>query len=328
MVPDKFAVAAKNESTYLNVLTELVRLAEADEFDDNRTDTQTVSIIGPQLRFDLRGGLIPLLSTKRVPFKTVLREVLWYFQGTGNIQYLRDHKIKIWDEWANDNGDLGPVYGVQWRNFNLEGIDQVASVIDQLRNDPTSRRMIVTAWNPAVLPDPKIPPKDNVTDGDFGKQALPPCHYGFQLVTKKLSTNERLSMTNGEVGITTDPTQIDNYLDEMGVPKRMLSLILNQRSCDFFLGGAFNIVSYSIILRMFAHVANMAPGELIWNIGDCHLYSNHVDAAKRQLKNSILESAPIMTIVDTTKDIDQLTEDDFILEGYVCADTIKAPVAI
>ncbi|PPD55303.1 MAG: thymidylate synthase [Methylotenera sp.] len=269
----------------------------------NRTGTKTKSIFGPQLRFDLSDGTIPLLTTKRMHVRSILHEILWYLQGDGNIKYLHDHNVTIWDEWATPSGDLGPVYGVQWRKWNTGQmkwirsdtqepitIDQIAVLVDQLKNNPDSRRMLVTAWNVADLADESISPIENAENG---KMALPPCHYTFQCY----------------------------------VADGRLSMILNQRSCDVGLGLPFNIVQYSILLRMLAEVTDLKPGEFIWNGGDVHIYENHLRRLAEQVHREPFPS-PILTFKRKVTDIDDFDFDDFMISGYESHPNIKLDVAV
>ena len=196
----------------------------------DRTGTGTISIFGHQMRFNLADGF-PLVTTKKVHLKSIIYELLWLIAGDTNIKYLHDHNVTIWDEWANSDGDLGPVYGAQWRNWNNEGIDQIQQVIDSIKNNPNSRRHIVTAWNPSVLPDEHE--KDFAKNVAEGKAALPPCHAFFQFY-----------VINGR-----------------------LSCQMYQRSADVFLGVPFNIASYSLLTTMMAQVCNLEAGDFIHTFG-------------------------------------------------------------
>jgi len=292
-----------HDTIYLDVVG---RVLEKGVWKQNRTGVKTKSIFGVQMRFDLRNETIPLLTTKRMHTHSIIHELLWNLMGTGNIKYLQDNKVTIWDEWADENGNLGPVYGVQWRHWkthakshntrpsddepyftvhSLKGpryiysddIDQITTLVDTLKNNPDDRRMIVSAWNIADLPDMK----------------LPPCHYTFQCY-----------VANGE-----------------------LSMILNQRSCDLFLGVPFNIVQYSLLLRMLAHVTGLRPGEFIWNGGDVHIYENHMDQCYEQVTRSPYKS-PIFYFEHKVDNIDDFKFSDFIIEGYEHHPAIKADVAV
>src|SRR5690606_34606939 len=211
----------------------------------DRTGTGTKSVFGYQMRFDLSEGF-PMVTTKKLHLKSIIYELLWFLKGDTNIAYLQENGVRIWNEWADENGDLGPVYGHQWRNWNSEQIDQITEVIDTLKNNPHSRRMIVSAWNPSVLPDNSASVSENVANG---KPALPPCHAFFQF-----------------------------YLAE-----GKLSCQLYQRSADIFLGVPFNIASYALLTHLVAHQCDLDVGDFIWTGGDCHLYSNHFEQVELQL---------------------------------------------
>ena len=255
----------------------------------DRTGTGTISCFGYQMRFNLSEGF-PLLTTKKLHLKSIIHELLWFIKGETNIQYLKDHKVRIWDEWADENGDLGPVYGHQWRNWNSEGIDQIEFLIDQIKSNPNSRRMIVSAWNPSVLPDTSKTFTENVKNG---KAALPPCHAFFQF-----------------------------YVSE-----GKLSCQLYQRSADTFLGVPFNIASYALFTMMIAQVTDLQPGDFVHTFGDVHLYNNHIDQAKEQLSRDT-RPLPQMKINPKIKDITAFTFEDFELINYDPHPHIKAAVSI
>ena len=255
----------------------------------DRTGTGTISCFGYQMRFNLSEGF-PLLTTKKLHLKSIIHELLWFIKGETNIQYLKDHKVRIWDEWADENGDLGPVYGHQWRNWNSEGIDQIEVLIDQIKSNPNSRRMIVSAWNPSVLPDTSKSFTENVKNG---KAALPPCHAFFQF-----------------------------YVSE-----GKLSCQLYQRSADTFLGVPFNIASYALFTMMIAQVSDLQPGDFVHTFGDVHLYNNHIDQAKEQLSRDT-RPLPQMKINPKIKDITAFTFEDFELINYDPHPHIKAAVSI
>ncbi len=208
----------------------------------DRTGTGTRSIFGHQMRFDLAEGF-PLVTTKKIHLKSVIHELLWFLAGDTNIGYLKQHGVSIWDDWADENGDLGPVYGAQWRSWpdgRGGAIDQIRQVVDEIRAHPDSRRLIVTAWNPA----------------DVDKQALPPCHCLFQFYVAPPQRPE---------------------------DRGRLSCQLYQRSADVFLGVPFNIASYALLTTMMAQVSDLDPGEFIHTLGDAHLYRNHLEQARLQL---------------------------------------------
>lgn len=303
----------------------------------NRTGVDTVSVFGYQMRFDLRDGTIPMLTSKKMHTRSIIHEILWYLQGADNIKYLSDNKVTIWDEWADENGYLGPVYGKQWRQwptYDIEEwdnpsdeplfyvkerhVDQIADLINRLKNNPNDRRMIVSAWNVAALPD----------------MALPPCHYTFQCYARPMSTKERVlwaSKSHYVYDLFSVPEdKISEILDGADVPKYELSLMLNQRSCDIGLGVPFNIVQYSILLRMIAEVVNMAPGEFVWNGGDAHIYVNHFDGLHEQLGNAQagLYESPTFRFAREITNIDDFKYDDFVIDGYQSWPAIKMEVAV
>ena len=253
------------------------------------TGTGTLSVFGHQMRFDLSEGF-PLVTTKKVHLKSIIYELLWFLKGDTNIKYLTDNKVSIWNEWANSNGDLGPIYGHQWRNWNSEGIDQIKSVIETLKTNPDSRRMLVSAWNPSVLPDTGRSFEENVANN---KAALPPCHAFFQFY----------------------------------VADGKLSCQLYQRSADVFLGVPFNIASYALLTMMVAQVCDLAVGDFVHTLGDVHIYNNHIDQVKLQLSREH-RPLPTMNINPSIKDIDAFNYEDFELQGYDPHEPIKAPVAV
>ena len=255
----------------------------------DRTGTGTISTFGYQMRFDLSEGF-PLLTTKKLHLKSIIHELLWFIKGETNIKYLQDNNVKIWDSWADEKGDLGPVYGHQWRNWNSDGIDQIAHLIDQITNNPNSRRMIVSAWNPSVLPDTAKSFSENVSNGNA---ALPPCHAFFQFY-----------VSNGK-----------------------LSCQLYQRSADTFLGVPFNIASYALFTMMIAQVTDLEPGDFVHTFGDVHLYNNHIDQAKEQLSRDI-RSLPTIIINPNIKNINDFKYDDFELVDYHPHPHIKASVSV
>lgn len=256
----------------------------------DRTGTGTISVFGYQMRFNLNDGF-PLLTTKKVHLRSIIHELLWLINGDTNIKYLHDNKVTIWDEWADENGDLGPIYGAQWRNWNNEGIDQISDVIYSIKNNPNSRRHIVTAWNPSVLPDEKS--KDFSANVANGKAALPPCHAFFQFY----------------------------------VADNKLSCQLYQRSADVFLGVPFNIASYSLLTMMIAQVCNLELGDFVHTFGDVHVYNNHIEQVKLQLSREPRQ-LPTMKINPEIDNIFNFKYDDFKLDNYNPHDAIKADVSI
>ena len=256
----------------------------------DRTGTGTKSVFGYQMRFNLEEGF-PLLTTKKVHLRSIIHELLWLINGDTNIKYLHDNKVSIWDEWADENGDLGPIYGAQWRNWNNEGIDQIADLIESIKNNPNSRRHIVTAWNPSVLPDEKS--KDFAQNVAEGKAALPPCHAFFQFY----------------------------------VADNKLSCQLYQRSADVFLGVPFNIASYSLLTMMIAQVCGLGLGDFVHTFGDVHIYNNHIEQVKLQLSREP-RHLPTMKLNPEVKSIFDFKYEDFKLEDYNPYDAIKAEVSI
>ena len=258
----------------------------------DRTGTGTKSVFGYQMRFDLSAGF-PLVTTKKVHLKSIIFELLWFLKGGTNTRYLTDHGVSIWNEWATKDGGLGPVYGVQWRSWtvsNGESIDQISALLEQIRTKPNSRRLIVSAWNVADLPDESISPQDNVMQG---KMALAPCHAFFQFY----------------------------------VADGKLSCQLYQRSADIFLGVPFNIASYALLTMMVAQVCDLEPGDFVHTFGDAHLYANHMEQAETQLARKPY-SLPQMKLNQDVKDIFDFTYEDFKLTGYECHPGIRAPIAI
>jgi len=246
---------------------------------DDRTGTGTLSVFGWQSRYDLAQGF-PLVTTKKLHLRSIIHELLWFIRGETNVQYLRDNKVTIWDEWADANGDLGPVYGAQWRSWPARdgsAIDQLSDVIARIRKNPDSRRLIVTAWNPA----------------DVDRMALPPCHCLFQFY----------------------------------VAGGRLSCQLYQRSADIFLGVPFNIASYALLTMMVAQVTGLKPGDFVHTLGDAHLYSNHLEQTREQLKR-VPKPLPVMKLNPAVRRLEDFRYEDFELVGYVPDAAIRAPVAV
>jgi len=261
---------------YLDLLQRI--LDEGVEKGD-RTGTGTLSVFGHQMRFDLRAGF-PLVTTKKVHTRSVFAELLWFLRGDTNVKWLQDRGVTIWDEWADENGELGPVYGYQWRSWPAADgrhIDQIRQVIAQIRGNPDSRRMIVSAWNV----------------GDLDKMALMPCHAFFQFY----------------------------------VAGGRLSCQLYQRSADFFLGVPFNIASYSLLTLMVAQVTGLKPGEFIHTFGDTHLYLNHLEQAREQLRRDP-RKPPVMRLNPAVDDLFGFKYEDFTLQEYDPHPAIKAPIAV
>ncbi len=255
----------------------------------DRTGTGTKSVFGYQMRFDLSDGF-PMVTTKKLHLKSIVYELLWFLKGDTNINYLTENGVRIWNEWADKNGDLGPVYGHQWRNWNSDGIDQIKDVIQSLKTNPDSRRMIVSAWNPSVLPDTSVSFSENVANG---KAALPPCHAFFQFY----------------------------------VADGKLSCQLYQRSADIFLGVPFNIASYALLTLMMAQVCGYEAGEFVHTFGDAHIYSNHYEQFELQLSRDP-RPLPKMILNPEVKSIFDFTYEDFTLLDYDPHPRIKGVVAV
>ena len=255
----------------------------------DRTGTGTKSVFGYQMRFDLNDGF-PLVTTKKLHLKSIIHELLWFINGETNIKYLSDNGVKIWDAWADDSGNLGPVYGSQWRNWNNEKIDQISQLIDLIKNNPESRRMLVSAWNPSVLPDTKKSFSENVMNG---KAALPPCHAFFQFY----------------------------------VSNNKLSCQLYQRSADIFLGVPFNIASYALFTHMIAHVCNLDVGDFVHTFGDAHIYSNHTEQIELQLSRKP-RKLPTLNIKRKVGSIFDFKFEDFEIINYNPHPHIKGKVSV
>lgn len=313
------------DESYLDLLEYILENGEVKE---DRTGTGTKSVFGYQMRFDLSVGF-PLLTTKKVPIKSIIHELLWFLRGDTNLKYLADNNVHIWDEWpykayliknniplpktdseewktgikefvekiktnesfAKEYGDLGPIYGYQWRHWKNEKgeeIDQIKNVIEQIKKNPDSRRIIVSAWNVADI-------------DEMAKSGLPPCHTLFQFYVSPQKENQ----------------------------KRKLSCQMYQRSCDTFLGLPFNIASYALLTMIIAQICELEVGEFIWTGGDTHLYLNHTEQAKLQIsrKNDIRE-IPKIKINKEKKNIEDFTIEDFELINYNPHESIKAPIAV
>ncbi len=289
-------ITSNNEQAYLDLLQHV--LVNGTEKGD-RTGTGTLSHFGAQLRFNLADGF-PLLTTKKVHFKSIVYELLWFLSGSTKVDYLQANGVRIWNEWATAEqtarfnrpaGDLGPVYGHQWRNYgaskntdesnndayNNDGIDQIKAVVEQIKTNPNSRRLIVSGWNPS----------------EADQVALPPCHTMFQFF----------------------------------VANNKLSCQLYQRSADLFLGVPFNIASYALLTHMVAQVCDLEVGEFIWTGGDCHIYQNHREQAELQLSRSLM-ALPTLTLNPNVKDIFAFNYEDISVEGYESHPAIKAKVAV
>jgi thymidylate synthase len=245
----------------------------------DRTGTGTLSVFGYQMRFDLQDGF-PLVTTKQLHLRSIIHELLWFLRGDTNIRYLHDHQVTIWDEWADERGDLGPVYGKQWRSWGTADgrqIDQLARVAAEIKKNPNSRRLLVSAWNV----------------GELDEMALLPCHALFQFY----------------------------------VAEQRLSCQLYQRSADALLGVPFNIASYALLVHMVAQQCDLAPGELIWTGGDCHLYLNHLEQADLQLSRKP-HPLPKLELRRRPPSLFEYTFEDFEIKDYRHHAAIKAPIAV
>ncbi|MBT8049422.1 MAG: thymidylate synthase [Xanthomonadales bacterium] len=275
--------------TYLDLLQHIL---DNGSRKSDRTGTGTISCFGYQMRFDLSQGF-PAVTTKKLHFKSIIHELLWFLKGDTNIRYLKENGVRIWDQWATEEGDLGPVYGAQWRNWlaaDGRRIDQIAQLLRDLQSKPDSRRHIVSAWNPALLPDESRSPRENAA---MGLQALPPCHTMFQF-----------NVADGK-----------------------LSCQLYQRSADVFLGVPFNIASYSLLTMMIAQVAGFEPGDFVHTFGDVHIYLNHLEQVETQLSREPFP-LPQMKINPEQRDLFGFRYEDFELVGYQCHPPIRAPIAV
>jgi thymidylate synthase len=345
----------------------------------DRTKTGTISVFGRQIRHKMSDGF-PLLTTKKMPFKTIVTELLWFLRGDTNIKFLVDNNCHIWDgdayqsyckrywelgeiakieygssyynhetneyefetyskeefvnyiktndAFAKKWADLGPVYGKQWRswntnkstvvghdgNHNILGtlvIDQIANLIHDLKTNPDSRRLMVNAWNV----------------GELDQMTLPPCHYGFQVYTRELSSEERKEFAVNKHPLTSPGLMSTDSLNSNNIPTRAISLMWNQRSVDTFLGLPFNIASYGLLLEIIAKAVNMVPDELIGNLGDVHLYSNHIEQAKEQIGREPFELPTLVMVTNPELKFDEYVNDNFKLVKYQSHPSIKAPLS-
>ena len=275
-----------------NYLQLLQHILDKGTRKSDRTGTGTISHFGYQLRFDLAAGF-PAVTTKKLHFRSIIHELLWFLQGSTNIGYLNDNGVTIWNEWATDEGELGPVYGAQWRDWiapDGRHIDQITQLLADLKNKPDSRRHIVSAWNPALLPDESRSPKENAA---LGLQALPPCHTMFQF----------------------------------HVADGRLSCQMYQRSADVFLGVPFNIASYALLTLMIAQVTDLQPGDFVHTFGDVHIYLNHLDQVQTQLSREPLP-LPQMKLNPDRRNLFEFRYDDFELVNYESHPGIRAPIAV
>jgi len=337
--PEKRKKLMKNIDIKNNTLDKQYQSLLQDILDNgvskkDRTGTGTISVFGRQIRHKMSEGF-PLLTTKKMPFKTITTELMWFLRGDTNIKFLVDNNCHIWDgdaykrftyytdeetsmerfieliktddEFAKKWGDLGPVYGKQWRSW--EGLnsntDQIANLINDLKTNPDSRRLMVNAWNV----------------GELDQMVLPPCHYGFQVYTRELSEEERHQASFSKTG-NTSPIN-SGFYDQWGIPTRAISLMWNQRSCDVPLGIPMNIASYGLLLMMIADEVNMIPEELIGNLGDCHIYLNQMDGVKEQIGREPFE----LPTVHVRDGIHCSSVNDVILENYQSHPKIYFPLS-
>lgn len=275
--------------TYLELMQDIIQNGTPK---GDRTGTGTLSVFGRQMRFDLQQGF-PLLTSKKLHLRSIIHELLWFLSGDTNIRYLTDNRVTIWDEWATESGDLGPLYGAQWRSWPTKDggtIDQISRLIEGIKLNPSSRRHIVSAWNVEYLPDEALSPQENV---EQGRMALAACHTLFQFY----------------------------------VADDKLSCMLMARSQDYFLGTPFNIASYALLTHMVAQQCDLDVGDFVWTGGDVHLYTNHLEQARLQLSR---EPRPLPTLIIKRKpdSIFDYTYDDFEIRGYDPHPSIKAPIAV
>lgn len=256
---------------------------------EDRTGTGTISVFGYQMRFNLQEGF-PLVTTKKLHLRSIIHELIWFINGDTNIKYLKENGVTIWDEWADSNGNLGPIYGHQWRNWNSDGIDQLKEVIYSLKNNPSSRRMIVTAWNPNIIPDSSKSFSDNVKNG---KAALPPCHAFFQFY----------------------------------VSDNKLSCQMYQRSADVFLGVPFNIASYSLLTHMIAQICEYDVGDFVHSFGDTHIYLNHLEQVDLQLTRKPMK-LPKLKLNPLVKKIEDFKYEDIEIIDYNSHPSIRGKISV
>ena len=306
----------KLDSDYLNLLSDILSNGVDKE---DRTGTGTISIFGHQFVHSMSDGF-PLLTTKKMAIKSIMTELKWFLKGRTDIQYLRDNGCKIWDgdyeKSGRTDGTLGPIYGKQWRSWGEyeagypeSQIDQIKNLIEQIKTNPDSRRLMVSAWNV----------------GELDEMVLPPCHYGFQVYTRLLNLDERIYIHNKNSDpITRSSDYFHEHMDAYGIPRRVISLMWNQRSCDTFLGLPFNIASYATLLLLLAHEVDMYPGALIGNLGDVHLYQNHTDQAYEQLTRKPYPNLPKIKL----SNVDILNgEFDYEILNYNHHDRLLAPLS-
>jgi thymidylate synthase len=285
---------------YLDLLRHVL---ERGKFKADRTGTGTYSLFGAQARFPLQNNF-PLLTTKKLHTRSIIHELLWFLRGDTNVNYLHDHGVTIWDEWADQDGNLGRIYGAQWcdwRTSDGRALSQVDAVIAQIKTNPDSRRHLVTAWNP----------------GELGQMALPPCHALFQFYVSDPPSPPATARQGMDGRVEAQSAKTGGEL----------SCQLYQRSADVFLGVPFNIASYALLTLMTAQVCGLKPGEFIHTFGDVHLYANHLEQAKLQLTRTP-RPLPQMKLNPAVKNIHDFKFEDFELTGYDPHPAIKAPIAV
>ena len=358
------------DKTYQDLLQDIIDNGVKKQ---DRTGTGTISVFGRQIRHKMSEGY-PLITTKKMAFKTMVTELLWFLKGDTNIKYLVENGCNIWtgdayknysskvqpwephsdlnhfieriktnDEFAKKWGELGPIYGKQWRNWMgfhegqhdilkvvngveqhkdyLVGKDQIWNLINNLKTNPDSRRLMVSAWNV----------------GELDEMVLPPCHYGFQIYTRELDETERVILMDKKLGVTENLPQYytEDEMIKYHIPKRAISLMWNQRSVDTFLGLPFNIASYGLLLEIIAKEVNMVPDELVGNLGDTHLYLNHIEQAKEQINRTPYDLPKLVIeqfdennhYIGDMDDISEYNIEQFKLEGYQSHPPIKAPLS-
>ncbi len=339
---------AQWERSYLQVLRDLLSKAQGQGRPrDDRTGTGTASMFGLQLKVPLKHGQLPALVTKHVHLKSVAVELLWFISGSQSTDYLKQHGVSIWDEWAN-KGEVGPMYGHQWRNWDgPEGqVDQLNKLIIDLLVDPFSRRHVVTAWNPAVLPVSGFSPQENVASG---RAALAACHCLFQCYVEPMSVYERVLHAKSAklapedvLDVLETKTQVGEagaLLDQLGAPRLKLSMRVDQRSADWFLGVPFNIASYALLTHLLCKLCGYAPGELTMQFGDVHLYVNHAEQAQEQLDRAGRAMQgdqdiryPLFGLRESCLgndvNLDDVTLDDILIGDYRHMGRIVAPIAV
>jgi thymidylate synthase len=322
-VAEKSTVLPSLEQPYLDLLSHVRKHGAAK---GDRTGTGTLSTFGAQLRFDLQRGF-PLITTKKVFWKAIAYELLWFLRGDSNAKWLQERGVTIWDEWAKPDGDLGPVYGVQWRSWPTPDgghIDQIAEVVKQLKTNPDSRRIIVSAWNVSEL----------------SKMALMPCHAFFQFYVSPPPLQGEGAQGAGGDGVLRQSTEphpppvaklgdkfVPVPLEGGGKARARLSCQLYQRSADLFLGVPFNIASYALLTHMLAQQCDLDVGDFIWTGGDCHIYNNHFEQVDLQLTREPL-APPTLNIKRKPASIFEYEYEDFEVVNYQSHAAIKAPVAV